>query len=62
LKRLSAKGDSLEELARIEEFEGLSVILESALADVKRSKGGPPSYDCVAMLKIFILAAQNNLA
>lgn len=62
LKRLSANGDPLEELVRIVDSEGFRVMLESALAYSEGSKGGRPPYDCVAMFKILILAAQNNVA
>jgi transposase, IS5 family len=62
LKRLSANGDPLEALGRIVDFEGFRVILENALAYSDGSKGGRPPYDCVAMFKILILAAQNNVA
>lgn len=62
LKRLSANGDRLEELVRIVDFEGFRPILENALAYSDGSKGGRPPYDCVAMFKILILAAQINVA
>jgi hypothetical protein len=62
LKRLSANGDPLEALGRIVDFEGFRVILDNALAYSDGSKGGRPPYDCVAMFKILILAAQNNVA
>ena len=62
LKRLSANGDPLEELGRIVDFEGFRPILEHALAYADGSKGGRPPYDPVAMFKILILAAQNNVA
>ena len=62
LKRLSANGDPLEELSRIVDFEGFRPILDNALAYSDGSKGGRPPYDCVAMFKILILAAQNNVA
>ncbi|CAN1503842.1 COG3039 Transposase and inactivated derivatives, IS5 family [Sphingomonadaceae bacterium] len=62
LKRLSANGDPLEELGRIVDFEGFRPILDNALAYSDGSKGGRPPYDCVAMFKILILAAQNNVA
>jgi hypothetical protein len=62
LKRLSANGDPLEELGRIVAFEGFRPILENALAYSDGSTGGRPPYDCVAMFKILILAAQNNVA
>jgi transposase, IS5 family len=62
LKRLSANGDPLEELGRIVDFEGFRPILEGALAYSDGLKGGRPPYDPVAMFKILILAAQNNVA
>jgi transposase, IS5 family len=62
LKRLSANGDPLEELGRIVDFEGFRVILDNALAYANGAKGGRPPYDPVAMFKILILAAQNNVA
>jgi transposase, IS5 family len=62
LKRLSATGDPLEELVRIVDFEGFRPMLEPALAYSDGAKGGRPAYDCVAMFKILILAAQNNVS
>lgn len=62
LKRLSAHGDPLEELGRVVEFEGFRPILDGALAYSDGSKGGRPPYDMVAMFKVLILAAQNNVS
>ncbi len=62
LKRLSAHGDPLEELGRIVDFEGFRPLLETALAYSDGKKGGRPPYDPVAMFKVLILAAQNNVA
>ena len=62
LKRLSAHGDPLEELGRIVDFEGFRPILDNALGYSDGTKGGRPPYDPVAMFKILILAAQNNVA
>lgn len=62
LKRLSANGDPLEELGQIVDFEGFRPILEGALAYSDRAKGGRPPYDPVAMFKVLILAAQNNVS
>jgi IS5 family transposase len=61
LKRLSANGDPLEEPGRIVDFEGSRPILDNALAYSDSSNGGRPPNDCVAMFKILILAAQNNV-
>ena len=62
LKRLSAVGDPLEELGRIVDFESFRPVLVSALAYGSGAKGGRPPYDPVAMLKVLVLAAQNNVA
>lgn len=62
LKRLSAYGDPLEELGLIINFEVFRPTLVAALAYRDGAKGGRPAYDPVAMLKVLILAAQNNVA
>jgi IS5 family transposase len=62
LKRLSAYGDPLEQLGRIIDFEAFRPTLTAALAYGAGAKGGRPPYDPVAMLKVLILAAQNNVA
>src|SRR6195952_789391 len=62
LKRLSAHGDPLEELSRIIDFETFRPTLFAALAYSDGAKGGRPLYDPVAMLKVLILAAQNNVS
>jgi transposase, IS5 family len=60
LKRLSAHGDPLEELARVIDCEAFRPVLVAALADGDGSKGGRPPYDPVAMLKVLVLAAQHR--
>ncbi len=62
LKRLSAYGDPLEELVRIVDFEVFRPALVAALAYGDGAKGGRPPYDPVVMLKVLILAAQNNVS
>lgn len=62
LTHLSANGDPLEELARIVDFEGFRPILENVLAYSYGAMGDRPSYDCLAMFKVLILAAQNNVS
>ena len=62
LKRLSAHGDPLEELSRIIDFEVFRPTLVEALAYGDGAKGGRPPYDPVAMLKVLILAAQDNVS
>lgn len=62
LKRLSAHGDPLEELGRIIDFELFRPTLAAALSYGDGAKGGRPPYDPVAMFKVLILAAQNNVS
>jgi IS5 family transposase len=62
LQRLSANGDPLEELARIVDFNSFRATLALALSYSDGSKGGRPPYDPVAMFKVLILAAQNNVS
>lgn len=62
LKRLSAHGDALEELGRIIDFEAFRPVLVAALAYGDGARGGRPPYDPMAMLKVLVLAAQNNVA
>ena len=62
LKRLSGNGDPLEVLGRIVDFEGFRPIFTNALAYSAGVKGGRPPYHPVAMFKILILAAQNNVS
>lgn len=61
-KRLSAHGDPLEELSRLIDFEGFRPTLVAALGYGDGAKGGRPPFDPVAMLKVLILAAQNNVS
>jgi IS5 family transposase len=62
LKRLSAHGDPLEVLGRVVDFEAFRPVLEAALAYSDGAKGGRPPYDPVTMLKVLVLAAQNNVS
>ncbi len=62
MKRLSADGDLLEVLARVVDFEAFRSTLVSALAYSDGTKGGRPPYDPVVMLKMLVLAAQNNVS
>ena len=62
LKRLSAVGDPLETMQRVVDFEDSRPLLEAALAYSDGAKGGRPPYDPVTMLKVLILAAQNNVS
>ncbi len=62
MKRLSETGDPLEVMARTIDFEVFRPTLETALAYSDGARGGRPPYDCVAMFKVLILAAQHNVS
>ena len=62
LAGLSAKGDSLERLAAVVDFEVFRPELERAVPRSDRSKGGRPPFDHVVMFKVLILQTQNNLS
>lgn len=62
LRRLSEAGDPLEVLAAAIDFEAFRPVLEEALAYGDGAKGGRPPYDPVAMFKVLVLAAQNNVS
>jgi transposase len=52
----------LEELGRIIDLEAFHPVLVAALAYGNGARGGRPPYDPVAMFKVLVLAAQNNVA
>lgn len=62
MKRLSAEGDPLEVLGRVSDFEAFRPPLVAALSYSDGAKGGRPPYDPVVMLKVLVLAAQNNVS
>ena len=62
LKQLSAHGDPLKELGRIIDFGALRLVLVAALGYRDGTRGVRPPYDPVVMLKVLVLAAQNNAA
>jgi transposase, IS5 family len=62
LAELSAKGDGLERLNALIDFELFRGALETAVARGDRSKGGRPRFDCVLMFKILILQAMHSLS
>ena len=62
MKRLSAEGDPLEALSRVVDFEAFRPTLVAALVYSDGTKGGRPPYDPVVMLKVLVLAAQNNVS
>ena len=62
LKQLSAKGDSLERLNGVIDFELFRADLERAVARSARSKGGRPPFDHVLMFTTLVLQASHNLS
>ena len=52
LEKLSEKGDSLEKLNQVIEWETFRPILEKAVPRSNRKKGGRPPFDHILMLKI----------
>jgi hypothetical protein len=62
LAGLSAKGDSLERLSAVVDFEPFRPELERVGLRADRLKGGRPPFDHVLMFKVLTLQAQNNLS
>ena len=62
LAGLSKKGDGLERLAAVVDFELFRPELERAVPRADRSKGGRPPFDHVLMFKVLILQTQNSLS
>jgi hypothetical protein len=52
LRELSSKGDDLERLERLVDFELFRADLEKIVARADRSKGGRPPFDHVLMFKV----------
>ncbi len=62
LKELSAKGDHLERLNAIVDFELFRRDLARAVPRSDGSKGGRPPFDHVFMFKILVMQASHSLA
>jgi len=62
LKELSAKGDDLERLASVVNFELFRPDLARAVPRSDGSKGGRPPFDHVFMWKVLILQASHSLS
>jgi IS5 family transposase len=62
LKELSAKGDDLERLNGIVDFDIFRGDLEPAAPRSERAKGGRPPYDHVLMFKVLVLQSTHSLS
>ena len=62
LKQLSAKGDALERLSAVVDFELFRADLDHAVVRSDRSRGGRPPFDHVLMFKVLILQSSHNLS
>jgi IS5 family transposase len=62
LRELSAKGDALERLSAVVDFERFRADLERAVVRSDRSRGGRPPFDHVLMFKALILQSSHNLS
>jgi len=62
LKEISAKGDDLERLNAIVDFEAFRSDLAGAVPRSEGSKGGRPPFDHVFMWKVLILQASHSLS
>jgi transposase, IS5 family len=62
LKQLSAKGDALEQLSAVVDFELFRADLERTVVRSDRSRGGRPPFDHVLMFKVLILQSIHNLS
>src|ERR671910_374662 len=62
LRELSAKGDGLERIAALVDFEAFRPELERAAPRSDGSKGGRPAFDHVLMFKVLLLQAMHGLS
>ena len=62
LRELSAKGDELERLNAVMDFELFRADLERAVPRSDRSKGGRPAFDHVLMFRVLILQTSHSLS
>src|SRR4028118_2179150 len=62
LKELSTKGDHLERLSAIVDFELFRSDLARAVPRSDGSKGGRPAFDLVFMFKVLVLQASHSLS
>jgi IS5 family transposase len=62
LRELSSKGDDLERIAALVDFEQFRPELERAVPRSDGSRGGRPAFDHVLMFKVLLLQAMHGLS
>ncbi len=62
LRELSAKGDDLERIAALVDFEMFRPDLERAIPRADGTKGGRPAFDRVLLFKVLLLQAMHALS
>jgi len=62
LQELSAKGDALERLGKLVDFELFRSELERAVPRSDGLKGGRPAFDHVLMFKVLLLQTMHTLS
>ena len=62
LRELSAKGDDLERISALVDFEVFRFDLVRAVPRSDGTKGGRPAFDPVLMFKILLLQAMHGLS
>ena len=62
LRELSAKGDDLEHISTLVDFEVFRLDLVRAVPRSDGTKGGRPAFDPVLMFKILLLQAMHGLS
>ena len=62
LRELSAKGDDLERINALVDFEAFRPELERAVPRSDRARGGRPAYDHVLMFRLLVLQASHSLS
>lgn len=62
MAKLSEKGDRVDELKSIVDFEQFRLLLEQAVRRADRSRGGRLAFNYVLVFKILTLQAHNSLS
>jgi hypothetical protein len=62
LRELSERGDPLEKLRNLVDFELFRPVLSETLGSAERPRGGRPPFDAVVKFKMLYLQAQHGLS